>query len=135
LLRLGDKVVFAGRVPDEELPGYYQAADLFVLPSSERSEAYGIVQLEALAAGLPIVSTELGTGTSYVNRHGESGLVVSPRDPAALGDAINALLADEKLRAKLAAGARARSELFDADRMLAAVEAVYRQVCGGDEKR
>ena len=70
---LGDRVTFIGRVPDDELPAYYQAADLFVLPSSERSEAYGLVQVEALSAGLPVVCTELGTGTSYVNQHGETG--------------------------------------------------------------
>ena len=130
VLGLGDKVVFTGRVPDEELPAYYQAADLFVLPSGERSEAYGLVQVEALSAGLPIVCTELGTGTSYVNRHGESGLVVSPKDPRALAGAVNVLLEDENLRRQLARGARERATLFTLERMVQAVEQVYAEVCG-----
>ena len=128
-LRLGDKVIFAGRVADEDLPAYYQAADLFVLPASERSEAYGLVQLEAMSSGLPVVCTELGTGTSYVNLHGESGLVVPPRDPDALAEAITALLTDHALWRRLAAGALARSELFTVERMLAGISQVYAHVC------
>jgi len=126
-LRLGDKVIFAGRVADEELPAYYRAADVFVLPASERSEAFGLVQLEAMTSGLPVVSTELGTGTSFVNLHGESGLVVPPKDPAALAQAINALLGDEPLRRRLGEGAKARSALFTVERMLAGIAEVYTQ--------
>ena len=126
-LRLGDKVIFAGRVADEELPAYYRAADVFVLPASERSEAFGLVQLEAMTSGLPVVSTELGTGTSFVNLHGESGLVVPPKDPVALAQAINALLGDEPLRRRLGEGAKARSALFTVERMLAGIAEVYTQ--------
>jgi glycosyltransferase involved in cell wall biosynthesis len=126
-LRLGDKVIFAGRVADEELPAYYRAADVFVLPASERSEAFGLVQLEAMTSGLPVVSTELGTGTSFVNLHGESGLVVPPKDPVALAQAINALLGDEPLRRRLGEGAKARSALFTVERMLAGITEVYTQ--------
>jgi len=126
-LRLGDKVIFAGRVVDEELPAYYRAADVFVLPASERSEAFGLVQLEAMTSGLPVVSTELGTGTSFVNLHGESGLVVPPKDPVALAQAINALLGDEPLRRRLGEGAKARSALFTVERMLAGITEVYTQ--------
>jgi rhamnosyl/mannosyltransferase len=121
-------VVFLGHVPDEDLPAYYRAADVFVLPSSERSEAFGLVLVEALASGLPVISTELGTGTSYVNRHGESGLVVPPRDPGALSEAANVLLADHSLRARLARGAHERAALFGLDRMVTAVEEVYADV-------
>jgi len=129
-LGLGDKAVFVGSVSDEDLPAYYRAAALFVLPASERREAFGLVQVEAMSAGLPVVCTDLGTGTSYVNRHNESGLVVPPRDQQTLADASTALLRDPALRARLAAGALARSELFDADRMVADIEAVYRQILG-----
>lgn len=124
-LDLGEKVVFVGRVSDEELPAYYRAADLFVLPASERSEAFGLVQLEAMSSGLPVVSTELNTGTSYVNRHGESGLVVPPKDPQALAQAINILLRDEPLRRRLSEGALARSALFTVERMLQGIAEVY----------
>jgi glycosyltransferase involved in cell wall biosynthesis len=127
-LELDDKVVFVGRVSDEDLPIYYRAADLFVLPASERAEAYGLVQLEAMSSGLPVVCTELGTGTSYVNRHGESGLVVPPRDPGALAQAINVLLADEALRHRLGQGALQRSEMFSLERMLADIQGVYKEV-------
>ena len=122
---LGDRVVFAGRVSEEELPAYYQAADIFVLPSSERSEAYGLVQVEAMTSGLPIVCTELHTGTTFVNRHGESGLVVPPKDPAALASAIQALLDDDALCRRLGQGAQARSELFAAEDMLLTIHKLY----------
>lgn len=91
-LGLTERVTFAGEISDAELPGYYKAADMFVLPSHERSEAYGIVQLEAMAAGLPVICTELGTGTSYINLQEETGLVVPPANPPALAEAINRLL-------------------------------------------
>lgn len=127
-LGLGGKVVFAGRVNDEALPAYYRAADLFCLPASERSEAFGLVLLEALSTGLPIVSTELGTGTSYVNRDGVSGLVVPPRDAPALATALERLIRDGDLRRSLAEGARLRAEAFTAERMLRDVEGVYQAV-------
>jgi len=127
-LGLGGRVRFVGRVNDDDLPAYYQAADLFVLPSCEPSETFGIAQLEALAAGLPVVGTELGTGTTFVNRHGETGLVVPPKDPAALANAINRLLGDGALYSRLSAGARLRAQAFGAGRMLAAVERVYEEV-------
>ncbi len=100
-LNLGERVIFAGEVTDGELPAYYAGADIFVLPACERSEAFGLVQLEAMAAGKPVVSTELGTGTSYANLDGETGLVVPPADPAALASAINTLLDDKELREKM----------------------------------
>jgi rhamnosyl/mannosyltransferase len=129
-LQLADRVTFLGRVEDEDLPACYRAADIFVLPASERSEAFGLVQVEAMAAGLPVVSTELGTGTSYVNKDGESGLVVAPRDPAALAGAINNLLKDEPLRLRLARGALQRADLFTAERMVADIQRIYDEVAG-----
>ena len=128
-LGLAGRIHWAGEIADEDLPDYYAAADLFVLPAHLRAEAFGIVQLEALAAGLPIVSTELGTGTSYVNSHNETGLVVAPADPAALAGAINELLADPDRRAAYAAAGRRRArEHFSEERMLDQIEAVYREV-------
>jgi glycosyltransferase involved in cell wall biosynthesis len=127
-LGLTDRVFFAGQVNDDALPAYYQAADIFCLPASERSEAFGLVQVEALSAGLPIVSTELGTGTSYVNRHGKSGLVVPPRDAESLTRALVRMVQDDELRHTLAAGARERAEAFTAARMLRDIEAVYAEV-------
>lgn len=128
-LHAPDRVVMAGDVSPEELPGCYGLADLLVLPSTLRAEAFGTVLLEAMAAGVPLVSTELATGTSWVNRHGVTGLVVPPRDPAALAEAIASLLADpERCRRMGAAGReRARTEL-SLEAMVAGVERVYRRV-------
>ncbi|RMH03119.1 MAG: glycosyltransferase [Nitrospirae bacterium] len=125
-LDLGSRVRFAGSVPDDLLPLYYQAADMFVLPSIHRSESLGIVLLEAMASGLPLISTELGTGTSYVNQHRRTGLVVPPRDPLALAAAMETLANDANLRKKLGAAAQARAQAeFNIHRMVAQVEAVY----------
>lgn len=125
---ISSQVTFVGRVSDKELPAYYGAADIFVLPACERSEAFGLVQVEAMSSGLPVISTELGTGTSYVNKHMESGLVVPPKDPEALSQAINRLLIDEILRKQLAEGALRRSELFDVARMMHDIDALYEEV-------
>ena len=125
---LDKKVVFVGRICDKELPLYYRAADLFVLPASERSEAFGLVQVEAMSAGIPVVSTEVGTGTSFVNLDGESGVIVPAKNPDALAQAINALLSNEPLRRRLAGGALARSALFSVERMLNDIDGVYAEL-------
>ncbi len=130
-LGLTGQVTFAGRIEDEALPVYYRAADVFCLPASERSEAFGLVQVEALCSGLPIVSTELGTGTSYVNQDGVSGLVVPARDAQALAGALRHLVGDAELRQRLAAGALQRAQAFTAERMLHDIEDVYAQVLRG----
>ncbi len=128
-LGLAGRVRFAGRVPDDELPAYYQAADVFVLPSHLRAEAFGIVLLEAMAAGLPLVTTELGTGTSFVNQHGRTGFVVPPGQPAALARAISVLLANPTLRMHFGQAARAAAAQFTDEQLVQRTVAVY-QECG-----
>lgn len=120
-----DRIAWLGEVPDADLPALYHLADLFVLPASHPSEAFGLVQVEAMAAGLPVVCTELGTGTSYVNQDGITGRVVPPRDPGALTSAISDLLADPALRARMGAAAQARATEFDLDLMVDRVLALY----------
>jgi glycosyltransferase involved in cell wall biosynthesis len=128
-LGVAGRVCFSGDVADADLPALYHAADVFVLPAHLRAEAFGMVLLEALASGLPCVSTELGTGTSFVNNHGETGIVVPPSDPAALARALNILIANPALRRHFGENGRRRvAELFDRERMVAHVEQIYREV-------
>jgi glycosyltransferase involved in cell wall biosynthesis len=123
---IAQRVHFVGRVSDADLPAYYRAADVFVLPSQLRAEAFGIVLLEAMAAGLPLISTELGTGTSDVNQHGQTGFVVPPADPHALARALQVLLANADLRRYFGAcGQRRVSEQYTHSQMLARTLAVY----------
>jgi glycosyltransferase involved in cell wall biosynthesis len=125
---IGDKITWLGEVPDADLPALYHAADLFVLPASHSSEAFGLVQVEAMAAGLPVVCTELGTGTSYVNQNGVTGLVVPPLDADALREAINHLIANPDIRRSMGEAARLRSSEFDLNRMVDAVLDLYENV-------
>ncbi len=128
-LGLSEKVVFLGEVPDEQLPALYHAADVFDLPASHRSGAYGLVQIEAMASGTPVVCTELGTGTSWVNQNGKTGLVVPPCDPAALASAMSRLLDDDELREALGARAAVRArEEFSAAVMIDRVLALYAEL-------
>ncbi len=130
-LGLTDRVFFLGDIDDTALPAYYAAADLFVLPACERSEAFGVVQLEALASGTPIVSTELGTGTSYVNQDGVTGIVVPAGNAAALAQALQTLLADPDRLPVLGAAARQRAMAeFSLPVMVARVEDLYRSLLG-----
>lgn len=127
-----DRVVFTGEVDDGELLALYRACDVFVLPSVTHAEAFGMVQLEAMACGRPVISTELPSGVPWVNRHGETGLIVPPANAAALRDAIVELTRDGHLRARMGAAARRRVEReFTADLMAARTVALYREVLAG----
>ncbi|AYH45321.1 glycosyltransferase [Azoarcus sp. DN11] len=103
-------VVFAGQVSDEEKVALIRRCRGLVLPSHLRSEAFGMVLVEAAMHGKPMISCELGTGTSFVNVHAETGLVVPPNSPQALSEAMNGLLADDELTAKMGRAARSRYE-------------------------
>ena len=128
-LGIAERVHFLGDIPDDDLPTLFHSADVFVMPAHLRAEALGLAQIEALASGLPCVSTELGTGTSFANRHGETGLVVPPGDAPALAAALNTLLPDADLRQRFgAAGRRRVASLFSRTHMVDAIEAVYRDV-------
>ena len=133
--RLADRVLFAGRVADADLPAYYQACDVFVLPSIARTEAFGVVQIEAMAAGRPVVSTNLPTGVPWVNQDGVSGLVVPPGDASALGAALHSLMSDAALRQRLGDGALRRAQaVFSRERMVATFKNVVDTVVSGPER-
>ena len=125
---LADRVHFLGEQSDAAVAALYHAADIFVLPSTNRAETFGIVQTEAMACGRPVICTELGTGTSYVNQHGVTGLVVPPNDPAALAAAARRLLADQPLRLRMGEAGRRRAQSeFSIDAMLDRTLAFYRE--------
>ena len=102
----GPRVEFAGRVSDEDLVAYYHAADIFCLPSVTIAEAFGVVLLEAMACGKPLVTTALPTGVSAVNRDGVTGLVAPPGEIEPLREALQALLSDPGRRAAMGSAAR-----------------------------
>jgi glycosyltransferase involved in cell wall biosynthesis len=128
-LGVADRVNFAGVVNNASVKAYYHAAALFVLASVARSEAFGIVQIEAMAAGLPVVNTSLDTGVPLVSVHEETGLTVPIADPRALAAAINRLLDDPNLRQTLGqAGAHRARQEFSQDKMLERTLNLYRDV-------
>ncbi len=130
-----DKIVFMGRIDDEDLIHYYHACSVFVLPSIANSEAFGIVQLEAMACGKPVINTELPTGVPWVSVHGETGITVPPRDSSALADALNVLLNDADLCEKYGQNARKRvEEEFTMKLMMDRVLSVYKQVTDNKNK-
>ena len=119
-LGVAAKVVLIDFIPDQDLAGYYGASDLFCLSSIMKTEAFAIVQIEAMSFGKPVVSTQIpGSGVSWVNKHGESGLTVPIADAVGLATAINAMLKDNRLYKSLSDGASTRfSNLFTRQSMI-----------------
>lgn len=103
-----EKVHFLGFLPDTELRQAYADCDIFVLPSVVPSEAFGIVQLEAMVYGKPVINTALPSGVPYVSLDGQTGITVPPSSPKALAKAINQLAADKELRERYGKAAAER---------------------------
>lgn len=127
---LSEKVHFIGRVEDEDLGNYLKAADLFCLPSHNRTEAFGVVLLESMSLGLPIVSCNIeGSGVPWVNEDGVTGLNVPIADPIALANAINNILNDHKLIEVFSNNAVSRyKSLFTKQRMITSIIELYESV-------
>lgn len=126
-LGVAERTRFLGSVSDSELLACYSTADVFVLPSVSRAEAFGMAMTEAMANGLPAISTALGTGTDWVNLDGQTGLVVPPSNVGALATAFERLR-DPELRGRLGAeAARRAAKLFSFDDHVDELEAVYRE--------
>ena len=126
-LGVSGRVTFVGEV--ENVVPYLQASDVFALPSVARSEAFGIVQLEAMSCGKPVVNTMLQSGVPWVSIDGLTGITVPPADSDALASALNRLLGDATLRARLGAAGRLRVEQeFRADLMVTRTLDLYEEV-------
>jgi rhamnosyl/mannosyltransferase len=115
-------------IDEPELVAWYQAADVFALPSVAPSEAFGLVQIEAHAAGTPVVSTDLPTGVPYANLDGVTGLTVPVGDAQAFGGALKRILSDDVFRARLGRQAKERAlTRFTIERMVRNTVTVYRE--------
>lgn len=122
-------VHFPGQISDRDKSALMSTCRALVFPSHLPSESFGVTLLEASLHGKPMITCEIGTGTTYVNRHGETGLVVAPDDPKALAVAMQQLSSDKSLAERLGAGARRRYEaLFTGERMGQQYAALYRQL-------
>jgi glycosyltransferase involved in cell wall biosynthesis len=131
-LGVAPRVAFVGELQNEATAPYYRAADVFVLPSIARTEAFGIVQIEAMASGIPVINTSLDSGIPAVSLDGLTGFTVPPRDPRSLAEAINRLLNDSDLRRHYGENARRRArEVFSARAMSASMLRLYREVLDG----
>ncbi len=127
---LAHKVRLLGHVQDGELAAYFLACDVFCMSSTVRSEAYGVVLLEAMMMGKPIIATDIvGSGVPWVNQHGLTGFNVPVGQPVELARLLSRLLADDALRARMGQAARARYlREFDAALMTQHVVALYRRL-------
>jgi teichuronic acid biosynthesis glycosyltransferase TuaC len=107
-LGISQNIKLAGFVPDEQLPLYYDAADIFMLPSAS-GEGLPLVLLEAMACGVPVIATKVG-GTPEIVNHMKNGVLVPPIDTEAMAEATSKLLSEEKLRTTIGEEARRNVE-------------------------
>ncbi len=133
-LGVAERVIWAGRLSDTELIGAYHAATALWFPSNARSEAFGFVQVEAMACGCPVINTDIpGSGVAWVSQHEETGLTVPMNDPGRFAAAARRLLEEPGLRERLGQQARMRAQTeFDAERMARRILAAYAEVLGGN---
>ena len=109
-----------GRIPVKDLPAYFGACKVFCLPSVQKTEAFGIVQIEAMSCGKPVVATRIPqSGVSWVNEHGVSGLNVTPGKARELAQAVQDIADDEAVYEKFSVSARKRyHDVFTGEHMI-----------------
>ncbi len=130
-LKLEQRIKIINEVDEESLHNYFKSCDLFILPSINQTETYGIVQIEAMACGKPLVCTELGTGTSYLNKNNITGLVVPPSDSGALAKAINKIINDDGLRLRFGKEGKGRAfSEFTSEKMINRTYELYQKLLG-----
>ncbi|HEM7817561.1 TPA: glycosyltransferase, partial [Burkholderia multivorans] len=131
---LGDRAIFVGAVPDEDKVALLSLCHGLTFPSHLRAEAFGISLVEGAMFGKPLISTEIGTGTSFVNMANETGLVVPPEDPVAFRDAMMSLWNDPERAAVLGRNARARFERnLTSDQMVERYVDLYRRLAANHQ--
>jgi D-inositol-3-phosphate glycosyltransferase len=130
-LGIGDRVRFPGAVAQRDLPDYYRATDALVVTS--RYESFGLVAVEALASGAPVVAAEVG-GLPSIITHGENGLLVRWRSPESFAEQFDLLLEDNELRKRLSANARPSVERFSWERIGDEVRALYGELTAANAR-
>ncbi|MDX3972079.1 MAG: glycosyltransferase [Bradyrhizobium sp.] len=135
-LGLGERVRLLGSVDDYERIKLMRLADVFVMPSVTNAETFGLVQLEAMAAGRPVVNTALDTAVPRVARHGVEAITVPPGDVEKLGEAIDTLVRDPERRRRMGLAARTRAlTRYSATAFKQGMETVYRDAAAPCEER
>lgn len=126
-LGVGSRVKLLGKVPQEDLASYYGACELFCMSSVMKTEAFGIVQIEAMSAGRPVIATKIPeSGVSWVNEDGVSGINVEPCDSKAIAEAIRTITDNEATWKKFSAGAAKRfAENFTKEKMISKCLNIY----------
>ncbi len=127
-LEIGDVVTFLGAQDQDTLQYYYAAAEMVVMPSDY--ESFGMVALEAMACGTPVIASDVG-GLAYLVKHGRTGYRVPARDPGALADKITRLLTDEGLRRRMGQRAACWAEDYGWPKIADQIEAVYDELIPG----
>jgi rhamnosyl/mannosyltransferase len=133
---LADRVFFAGTIDNSQIKNYLAAADVFAMPSVCRAESFGIVQLEAMAAGIPVINTSIDSGVSDVSLDGITGITVPPADPRSLAHALTLLLTDHNLRVKMGEDGKARvRKEFSVEQMSVRTLQIYETILQEQEVR
>lgn len=129
-LNIDNKVVFLGELDDKEKFTYIKNSKILLLPSIYKTEAYGIVQVEAMAFGVPVISTKIeGSGVDWVNKDGVSGLTILPENSLQIAKAVDKILLDSELHDKLSKGAKARfNSLFTREIMINELVSKYKKI-------
>ena len=127
---LESRVKLLGKIPADKLACYYKLCDVYCLPSSEKSEAFGVVQLEAMSFGKPLISTNIPfSGVPWINEHGNTGLVVPPKNSEALTEAIKLILSDQKTKEKFGSMAHHKFlKEFTAEKMCQRTANLYKSL-------